>query len=165
LVHISAAAPLLMPHDDVAICRPITPLRGGHVGLLCTAGLLNGVFGDGENRHIARWRSVKHVTTFVEEDGDAEIIHHRERWTNDSAWPMPMGECSSLLRPPRRRRAKTMENAHLRLGLLEYVRITEKASTRIRLRVDRYIGEDRQAYLCQGSKSSTWCSSVSSTSR
>jgi hypothetical protein len=40
-----------------------------------------------------------------------------------------------------------MENAHLRLGLLEYVRITDKASTRIRMRVDRYIGEDRQAHL------------------
>src|ERR1700690_807894 len=40
-----------------------------------------------------------------------------------------------------------MENAPLRLGLLEYVRITEKASTRIRVRVDRYIGEDRQAHL------------------
>jgi len=40
-----------------------------------------------------------------------------------------------------------MQNAHLRLGLLEYVRITEKASTRIRLRVDRYMGEDRQAHL------------------
>jgi len=40
-----------------------------------------------------------------------------------------------------------MENAHLRLGQLEYVRMTEKASTRIRLRVDRYIGEDRQAHL------------------
>jgi hypothetical protein len=77
------AAPLLMPHDDVATGRPITPLHGGHVGLLCTAGLLNGVFGEGENRHIARWRSVKHVTTFVEEDGDAQIIHHRERWTNE----------------------------------------------------------------------------------
>ena len=40
-----------------------------------------------------------------------------------------------------------MENAHLRLGLLEYVRMTEKASTRIRVRADRYIGEDRQAHL------------------
>jgi len=40
-----------------------------------------------------------------------------------------------------------MENAHLRFGLLEYVRMTEKASTRIRLRVDRYIGEDRQTHL------------------
>ena len=62
--------PFLMPREDVATGRPITPLHGGHVGLLCTAGLLNGVFGQGEDRHIARWRSVKHVTTFVEEDGD-----------------------------------------------------------------------------------------------
>ena len=30
--------PLLMPHDDIATGRPITPLHGGHVGLLCTAG-------------------------------------------------------------------------------------------------------------------------------
>ena len=77
------AAPLLLPHDDVATGRPITPLHGGHVGLLCTAGLLNGVFGDGGDRHIARWRSVKHVTTFVEGEGDAQIIHHRERWANE----------------------------------------------------------------------------------
>ncbi|MGC2163695.1 MAG: hypothetical protein WA634_17435 [Silvibacterium sp.] len=40
-----------------------------------------------------------------------------------------------------------MENAHLRLGLLEYVRMTEKASARVRVRVDRYMGEDRQAHL------------------
>jgi hypothetical protein len=33
-----------------------------------------------------------------------------------------------------------MQNAHLRLGLLEYHRMTEKTSTRIRLRVDRYVG-------------------------
>ena len=40
-----------------------------------------------------------------------------------------------------------MQNAHLRLGLLEYHRKTEKTSTRIRLRVDRYVGEDSQAHL------------------
>ena len=40
-----------------------------------------------------------------------------------------------------------MENAHLRLGLLEYYRITEKTRSRIRVRVDRYVGEDRQAHL------------------
>ncbi len=40
-----------------------------------------------------------------------------------------------------------MENAHLRLGLLEYQRMTEKTSTRIRVRVDRYIGEGRKAHL------------------
>jgi hypothetical protein len=54
--------PFLMPREDAATGRPITPLHGGHVGLLCTAGLLNGVFGQGDDRHIARWRSVKYVT-------------------------------------------------------------------------------------------------------
>jgi len=40
-----------------------------------------------------------------------------------------------------------MQNAHLRLGLLEYHRITEKTSTRIRVRASSYIGEDEQAHL------------------
>jgi len=86
LPHSSAwrqAMPFLAPREDVATGRPITPLHGGHVGLLCTAGLLNGVFGQGDDRHIARWRSVKHVTTFVEEDGEEQIVHNRERWANE----------------------------------------------------------------------------------
>jgi hypothetical protein len=77
------AAQVLLPNEDVAIGRPITPLHGGHVGLLCTAGLLNGVFGQGEERHIARWRSVKYVTEFQEEDGDTKIIRRREKWSNE----------------------------------------------------------------------------------
>jgi hypothetical protein len=51
--------PLLMPREEARGGRPITPLHAGHVGLLCTAGLLNGVFGQGSERHIARWRTVK----------------------------------------------------------------------------------------------------------
>jgi hypothetical protein len=94
------AAPLLMPHDDVATGRPITPLHGGHVGLLCTAGLLNGIFGEGENRHIARWRSVKQLTTFIEEDGDAEIIHHREHWTNELRLVYAAGRVLKLTETP-----------------------------------------------------------------
>jgi hypothetical protein len=94
------AAPLLMPHEDIATGRPITPLHGGHVGLLCTAGLLNGVFGQGEDRHIARWRSVKHVTTFVEQDGDAEIIHHRERWANELRLVYADGKTLKLTETP-----------------------------------------------------------------
>jgi hypothetical protein len=77
------AAQVLLPNEDMAISRPITPLHGGHVGLLCTAGLLNGVFGQGEERHIARWRSVKHVTEFHEEEGDTKIIRRREKWSNE----------------------------------------------------------------------------------
>ncbi|MGB6691133.1 MAG: DUF6094 domain-containing protein [Terracidiphilus sp.] len=77
------AALVLLPREENAIGRPITPLHGGHVGLLCTAGLLNGVFGEGDDRHIARWRSVKHVTEFHEEEGDTKIVRRREKWSNE----------------------------------------------------------------------------------
>ena len=77
------AGQVMLPREDMAIGRPITPLHGGHVGLLCTAGLLNGVFGQGEERHIARWRSVKHVTEFHEEEGDTKILRRREKWSNE----------------------------------------------------------------------------------
>ena len=40
-----------------------------------------------------------------------------------------------------------MKDAHLRLGMLEYERSTEKISTRIRVRVSHYIGEDADAHL------------------
>ena len=77
--------PFLLPKEESAVGRPITPLHGGHVGLLCTAGLLNGVFGADQDRHIARWRTVKYVTTFEEKvDGFTEI-HKRERFSNELA--------------------------------------------------------------------------------
>ena len=40
-----------------------------------------------------------------------------------------------------------MENAHLRMGLLEYERYTEKIATRIRVRVSHYIGHGDEAHL------------------
>ena len=100
-------APLLMPREDVATGRPITPLHGGHVGLLCTAGLLNGVFSQGDDRHIARWRSVKHVTTFVERDGDTEIVHHRERWANELYLVYGDGRTLKLTETPAKKEGET----------------------------------------------------------
>ena len=40
-----------------------------------------------------------------------------------------------------------MENAHLRMGILEYDRQTEKTATRVRVRVSHYIGEEESAHL------------------
>jgi hypothetical protein len=65
--------------------RPVTPLHKGHVGLLACSGMLNGFFGEGESRHIAHWRAVKHVDEFHEE-GDEEgetIIRKRERFSHE----------------------------------------------------------------------------------
>ncbi|MBV8051416.1 MAG: class I SAM-dependent methyltransferase [Acidobacteriaceae bacterium] len=64
--------------------RPLTPLHGGHVGLLCTAGMLNGVFGKDELLHIAHWKSVKFTDHWEEEEEDgAIIVHDRERFSHE----------------------------------------------------------------------------------
>ena len=40
-----------------------------------------------------------------------------------------------------------MQNAHLRLGQLEYLRSTANIQTRIRLQVDRYMGQEAEGHL------------------
>lgn len=79
------AKAFLMPREEIAGGRPITPLHAGHAGLLATAGMLNGVFGGGKDRHIARWRSVKSVTEFKVEEKNFTEIHKREQFTNEVA--------------------------------------------------------------------------------
>jgi hypothetical protein len=78
------ASRVLLPKQRDVRGRPLTPLHGGHVGLLCTAGMLNGVFGEGEDRHIAHWRSVKFTDHWeeAEEDG-TRILHDRERFSHE----------------------------------------------------------------------------------
>jgi hypothetical protein len=65
--------------------RPVTPLHKGHVGLLACSGMLNGFFGQGDDRHIVHWRAVKHVDEFNEEGEEAgeTIIRRRERFSHE----------------------------------------------------------------------------------
>ena len=78
------ASRILLPRQRDVRGRPLTPLHGGHVGLLCTAGMLNGVFGEGEDRHIAHWRSVKFTDHWEEEEEDGtKILHDRERFSHE----------------------------------------------------------------------------------
>src|SRR3984957_14404405 len=48
---------------------------------------------------------------------------------------------------PRKRRRKQMQNAHLRMGQLEYLRSTANIRTSIRLQVDRYMGDEAEGHL------------------
>ncbi len=75
------ASRILLPKQRDVGGRPLTPLHGGHVGLLCTAGMLSGIFGEGEERHMAHWRSVKVTDHWEEEEEDGtNILHDRERF-------------------------------------------------------------------------------------
>ena len=61
--------------------RPLTSLHQGHVALLCTSGMMNGCFGDGKDRHVAYWESVKVVDRREEEENGTTIIHEKERFS------------------------------------------------------------------------------------
>jgi hypothetical protein len=61
--------------------RPLTTLHQGHVALLCTSGMMNGCFGEGKDRHVAYWESVKVVDRREEEEDGTTVIHERERFS------------------------------------------------------------------------------------
>jgi hypothetical protein len=90
-----ASAVIFAQQLDVA-GRPLTPLHGGHVGLLCTAGMLNGIFGEGQSRHLAYWQSVKLVDKSEEEEDGKTIIRERERFSNELTLVFCTGEIAVL---------------------------------------------------------------------
>lgn len=90
-----ASAVIFAQQSDVA-GRPLTPLHGGHVGLLCTAGMLNGIFGEGESRHIAHWQSVKLVDKTEEEEDGKTVIREKERFSNELTLVFSTGEIAIL---------------------------------------------------------------------
>jgi uncharacterized methyltransferase DUF6094 len=87
LLHSSAyrqASRVLIREPNNITGRPLTPLHGGHVSLLATAGMLNGVFGHGADRHIAHWRSVKFVDHWEENEPNGVVVKHdRERFSHE----------------------------------------------------------------------------------
>ena len=90
------ASSVLFAHQADVTGRPLTPLHGGHVGLLCTAGMLNGIFGDGDARHIAHWQSVKLVDKSEEEEDGKTIIREKERFSNELTLVFGSGEIATL---------------------------------------------------------------------
>jgi SAM-dependent methyltransferase len=91
------ATRLLVREQSDVRGRPLTPLHGGHVGLLCTAGMLNGIFGEGESRHVAHWRSVKFTAHWEETEENGTIIQHdRERFSHELSLIFANGETKIL---------------------------------------------------------------------
>ena len=84
--------------------RPLTPLHKGHVGLLCTSGLLNGVFGSGVDIHLAYWDAVKVSDRIEEEDDDgATVIREKDRFSQRLTLLYGDGRYALLSESPQRR--------------------------------------------------------------
>ena len=62
--------------EEQRMGRPPLPLHTGHLGLLLANGCLDGIVGQGEDRHIVRGKVEKTVAKFTEQKGD--IIEERE---------------------------------------------------------------------------------------
>ena len=106
------AARVLLPKLNDVKGRPLTPLHGGHVGLLCTAGMLNGVFGEGEDRHIAHWRSVKFTDHWEEEEEDGtKLLHDRERFSHELTLVFANGK-TQVLTHEKKQSERRSANAH-----------------------------------------------------
>jgi len=77
--------------------RPLTPLHSGHIGLLAVSGMLNGIFGAGEERHVATWQSVKAVSCSTEEEDNGTIIQReKECFTNELTLVFANGKTAIL---------------------------------------------------------------------
>jgi hypothetical protein len=60
------ASPILFGLVNRAAGRPLTPLHAGHLALLAVGSGLDGIFGSGENHHVA-------ARLFIGEDRHSEI--------------------------------------------------------------------------------------------
>jgi hypothetical protein len=77
--------------------RPLTPLHGGHTAICAVSGMLDGVFGSGEFRHLAAWNAVKVVDRSEEVEDDGTIVRReRERFVNELTLVFASGETAIL---------------------------------------------------------------------
>jgi Uncharacterised methyltransferase family (DUF6094) len=91
------AGRILFAEPVSATGRPLTPLHAGHVGLLACSGLLNGIFGSGDQRHIAFWQAVKVVDKTEEEDERGVItMREKERFSNELTVVYSTGQVAIL---------------------------------------------------------------------
>jgi len=91
------AGRILFADPVSATGRPLTPLHAGHVGLLACSGLLNGIFGSGDHRHIAFWQAVKIIDKTEEEDEKGVItMREKERFANELTVVYSTGQVAML---------------------------------------------------------------------
>jgi hypothetical protein len=91
------ASRILFAEPVSATGRPLTPLHAGHVGLLACSGLLNGIFGSDDQRHIAFWQAVKVVDKTEEEDDQGVVtVREKERFSNELTVVYSTGQVAIL---------------------------------------------------------------------
>jgi hypothetical protein len=89
-------AQILDPQPTSLNTRPLTPLHKGHIGLLSTAGLLNGRFGSGDRLHVAAWKTKKRIIRIEDSEDEKTIIREREQFVHELALAFANGETALI---------------------------------------------------------------------
>jgi len=89
-------AQILDPQPILLSTRPVTPLHKGQIGLLSTAGLINGRFGSGDRLHVAAWKTKKRVIRTQENEDEKTIIREREQFVHELALAFANGETALI---------------------------------------------------------------------
>jgi hypothetical protein len=89
-------AQILDPQPNSLNTRPLTPLHKGHIGLLSTAGLLNGRFGSGDRLHVAAWKTKKRIIRTEDSEDEKTIIREREQFVHELALAFANGETALI---------------------------------------------------------------------
>ena len=89
-------AQILNPQPISINKRPLIPLHKGHIGLLSTAGLINGRFGSGDRLHVAAWKTKKRVIRTEENEDEKTIIREREQFVHELALAFANGETALI---------------------------------------------------------------------
>jgi hypothetical protein len=91
------ACRVLFPPPQSFRGRPLTPLHAGHAAICAVSGMLNGIFGAGEDRHVAAWSSTKAVTVSTEEADDGTIVRtEREHFVQELTLIYSSGQTAIL---------------------------------------------------------------------
>jgi hypothetical protein len=71
-------------------------LHAGHVDLLACSGILNGIFGSADDRHIPFLQAVKVVGKTEEEKDGVITVREKERFSNELTLVYSTGEAAIL---------------------------------------------------------------------
>lgn len=93
---------LVEPPAASTVGRPPAPLHVGHLGLLLSAGCLNGQVGEGPDRHLVVGKPVKHIVTSteIEDDGkgeEVEVTRKLQTFRVTIKMLLPTGELRQLV--------------------------------------------------------------------
>ncbi len=109
------AARILFPPRTTMTGRPLTPLHAGHVAILAVSACLDGLFGQGEDRHMACWSTDKATDRFEEtDDQGVTTIRERERFAQTLTLLYSDGR-AAILREGNRREERSPANGASRV--------------------------------------------------